>query len=160
MLSAAHSCCALGLGALKPLLQLCQFDCSSWHMLHVTSSRFSLFCQSSLYSRCQETNASPPPPPPPRTHNRVVIVVQKIAAKNGIVAGRSYYFAEGWTEPCGSSGQSDKAKSQMHRGKTNLEFWWQKGDLYPSYTCTAWLEKERKTNSETEKMRTLRETGK
>lgn len=98
--------------------------------------------------------------PPPRTHNRVVIVEQKIAAKNGIVAGRSYYFAEGWAEPCGSSGHSDKAKSQMHRGKTNLEFWWQKGDLYPSYTCTAWMERERKTNSEKEKMRTLRETGK
>lgn len=158
MLSAAHLCYALGLGTLKQLLQLCQFDCSLWHMLHVTSSCFSLSCQSLLYSQCHEYNA--PPSPIPHSHNRVVIVEQKIALKNGIVAGRSYYFAEGWAEPCGSSGHSDKAKSQMHRGKTNLEFWWQKGDLYPSYTCTAWMERERKTNSEKEKMRTLRETGK
>lgn len=28
----------------------------------------------------------------------------------------------------------------MHRGKTNLEFWWQKDDLYPSFTQTGWTE--------------------
>lgn len=92
--------------------------------------------------------------------NRVVIVVWEIAVKNGIVAGRSYYFAEGWTEPCGSSGHSDKAESQMHRGKTNLEFWWQKHDLYPSYTYAGWMEGERKTDWEQRKMRTLSENGK
>lgn len=58
----------------------------------------------------------------PLPQNGVVIVVQEIVVKNGTVAGRSYYFVEGYTEPCGSSGHSDKAKSQMHRGKTNLEF--------------------------------------